>query len=197
MAGVIFMTLALLPERYAAVGRVLLAPAHRDIGPFVVKAATFDMSVGGEPGSRVLTIEHWAPEPRGAADAVNAFLQRGLTDEMTVIDSAAVPYSPVGPARSLRLLYGVLGLALLAGNFLFRGSRKRAFDRNLVRHALRFAKHGEKTLLVETGGRIVLARGPDAGARLKVLATFLGGSLIVARTVAVPRRRSAKNVANS
>jgi hypothetical protein len=196
MAGVILVTFALAPVRYAAVGRVLLAPAHGDIGPFVVKAATFDMSVSGEPGSRVLAIEHWAPEPRAAADAVNAFLGARLTADMTVIDAATVPYAPVGPGRSLRMLYGILGPVLLL--FPFLKNRKLSLpDRSIVRHALRFAKNGEKTLLVETEGRLMLAREPDADTRFKVLATFLGGSLIVARTVADPRRRGAKNVANS
>ena len=197
MVSVIFLTLAFLPERYAAVARVLLPPAHSDIGPFVVKAATFDMSVSGEPGSRVLAIEHWAPEPRAAADAVNAFIGSQLTAEMTVIDAAPVPYAPVGPGKSLRTFYAVFGFVLFALNFSFRKPRPKIFDRSLVRHALRFARHGEKTLLVETGGRLVLARELDAGARLKILATFFGGSLVLARTVAVPRRRSAKNVANS
>jgi len=197
MAGVIFLTLALLPARYAAVGRVLLAPAHSDIGPFVVKAATFDMSVSGEPGSRVLAIEHWAPEPHAAADAVNAFLGTRLTADMTVIDAAAVPYAPVGPGYYLRLMYGLLGLLVLSMTFYWRGEKLVAPDRSIVRHALRFAKSGEKTLLVETGGRLVLARELDEGMRFKVLATFLGGSLILARTVAAPRRLGAKTVANS
>lgn len=196
MVGVIFLTLALLPERYAAVARVLLPPAHSDIGPFVVKAATFDMSVSAEPGSRVLAIEHWAPEPRAAADAVNAFIARQLTAEMTVIDAAPVPYAPVGPGRFLRMLYALLASVVMV--VLFLKSRKLSLpDRSIVRHALRFARSGERTMLVETGGRLVLAREPDADTRFQVLATFFGGSLIVARTVAVPRRRGAKNVANS
>jgi len=196
MASVIFLTLALFPARYAAVGRVLLAPAHGDIGPFVVKAATFDMSVSGEPGSRVLAIEHWAPEPGAAADAVNAFLGAHLTADMTVIDQASVPYSPVGPNRFLRMVWGSLGLMLLL--FLFvRSGKLSPPDRSIVRHALRFAKSGERTLLLENGGRLVLARELDAGTRLKILATFFGGSLVVARTVADPRRRIAKTVANS
>ena len=70
-------------------------------------------------------------------------------------------------------------------------------DRSIVRHALRFAKSGERTLLLENGGRLVLARELDAGTRFKILATFFGGSLVVARTVADPRRRGAKTVANS
>ena len=197
MAGVIFLTLALFPVRYAAVGRVLLAPAHSDIGLFVVKAATFDMSVSGEPGSRVLAIEHWAPEPRAAADAVNAFLGAHLTADMTVIDAAAVPYSQVGPGTTLRFGYGLLGLLLLGMIFYRKAERRGVLDRPIVRHALRFARSGERTLLVETAGRLVLARELDADARFKILATFLGGSLVVARTVAAPRRRSAKDVANS
>ena len=196
MGGVIFLTFAFLPVRYAAVGRVLLAPAHNDIGPFVVKAATFDMSVSGEPGSRVLAIEHWAPEPRAAADAVNAFLGARLSSDMTVIDRAAVPYAPVGPGRLLKTAYGFLGLVLLS--FLFLRTRKLSLaDRSIVRHALRFARSGERTLLVETHGRLVLARELDADARFKIVATFLGGALILARTVAEPRRRSANSVANS
>jgi uncharacterized protein involved in exopolysaccharide biosynthesis len=197
MAGVIFLTLALLPVRYAATGRVLLAPAHGDIGPFVVKAATFDMSVSGEPGSRVLTIEHWAPEPRAAADAVNAFLDTQLTAEMTLIDPAALPYAPIGPTRNLRLVYLVFAVFAFAGVFFLRKPRLHSADRSLVRHALRFAKSGERALLLESGGRLVLARELEAGTRLRILATFFGGSLVVARTVADPRRRTAKTVANS
>src|SRR5262245_22881705 len=74
ISAVVFMTLAFAPVRYAAVARVLLPQAHSDIGPFVVRAATFDMSVSGELGSRIIAIEHWSEQPQAAAAAVNAFL---------------------------------------------------------------------------------------------------------------------------
>src|SRR5258708_34864217 len=106
--GVIFLTLALLPARYAAVARVLLPQAHGEIGSFVVKAATFDMSVSGEPGSRVLAIEHWDADPQAAADAVNMFLRARLADDMVVIDEAAVPFAPVGPGKRARLAWGAV-----------------------------------------------------------------------------------------
>jgi len=75
VASVALLTLAFMPVRYAAVARVLLPPAHPYIGPFVGKAPTHDMSVSGEPGSRVLAIEHWGHEPHAAAAAVNSFLR--------------------------------------------------------------------------------------------------------------------------
>jgi hypothetical protein len=189
--SVIFVTLAFAPVRYAATARVLLPEAHSDIGLFVVKAAGFDMSVSGEPGSRVLEIGHWDREPHAAAQAVNEFLRTHLTAGMTVIDEAAVPYRPVGPDKQARLGFGFLAVLFLAG-MLFRKKSKPNPDRSLVRHALRFARHGEQTVLVETQGRLVLSHASSP--EYRILARLLGGALIVARlesrSVAVPRRRA-------
>ena len=203
-AGVIFLTAAFLPVRYVAVARVLLPPAPLAIGPFVVKAATFDMSVSGEQGSRVLAIEHWGAEPRAAAAAVNAFLRTQLADGITVIDEAGVPFEQVGPGTQKKVAMGWLGVMLLVLAWVKKKKAKPS-DRSLVRHALRFAQHGEKTLLIDTGEklRVVLSREAAAAARpqLKILARLAGGALVVARlegrTVACARRRGGKSVANS
>src|SRR3954468_18816784 len=204
MAGAIFLALAFMPVRYVAVARVLLPPAHTYIGPFVVKAAVHDISVSGEPGSRGLAIEHWDHDPHAAALAVNSFLRKQLGEGMSVIDEAPVPFTPIGPGRSMRVVYGFFGLLCLA--FLIRSLQKAPPpERALVRHALRFARNGEKAMLIDTGGRmrVVLSRAPKLGKapELRVLATLAGGALIVARlergSVAPRRRRSAKTVANS
>src|SRR5947207_3109790 len=136
IAAVIFMTIALAPARYAAIARVLLPQAHYDIGPFVVKAATLDMSIGGEPGSRILSIEHWDADPQAAAAAVNAFLHERLPAELTVVDAAAVPYRPVGPTKGTRAILGLLAFGFFTAIFLFK-KPKPVSDRSLVRHALR------------------------------------------------------------
>lgn len=204
LAAVVFLTLALAPVRYAAVARVLLPPGRSDIGPFVVKAATFDMSVSGEPGSRVLAIEHWGVEPRAAADAVNAFVASRLEEGMTLIDEAPVPFTQVGPGTGLRLVYGFLAAALLAGCFV-RTKKTFPSERSLIRHALRFVRNGEKAMLIDTGEemRVVLSReaAQPAAPQLRILATFAGGRLVVARverkSVAWPRRAASRSVANS
>ena len=203
IAGVIFTTLALAPVRYAAIARVLLPQAYGDIGPFVVKAAVLDMSVSGEPGSRILSIEHWDADPQEAAAAVNAFLRDRLPADLTVVDQAAVPYRPIGPGKAMRLVYGVLAVLFFTAMFFRRRAQPRS-DRPLVRHALRFARSGEKTVLVEANGRLMLSRNAfseSANPEYRILATLLGGALIIARqesrAVAVARRRSAGTVVNS
>jgi hypothetical protein len=101
-----------------------------------------------------------------------------------VILPLAVAAAVVGAAL---LLNGILpGAALLAGApLLLARRRKRAgpLDRSAVRLALRLAKVGQRTLLVETGSRVRVVRMQDAadGPRLQYIAALANGALILAR----------------
>ncbi len=85
------------------------------------------------------------------------------------------------------LLNGVLGgAALFAGLpllFFGRKGRDGPADRSAVRLALRLAKLGQRTLLVETGARVRVVTLQEAaqGPRLQYVAALAGGALILAR----------------
>src|SRR6185295_9851926 len=67
LGALLFAMAALVPSRYVAVARVLTPPMPFDAGPLAARASSQDISVSGERGSRVLSLEHTAPEPRAAA----------------------------------------------------------------------------------------------------------------------------------
>jgi len=108
-------------------------------------------------------------------------------DGMLVIDEASVPFAPRGPGPPMRVALGVAALLLLAFPiFIFRSkSRSQAPDRSVVRHAIRFAQLGQKTLLVDTGTRFRVVLSDEAAAalapELEILARLAGGALLVAR----------------
>lgn len=86
------------------------------------------------------------------------------------------------------LLNGVLaGAALFAGLPLLLLGRKAGRDgpgdRSAVRLALRLAKLGQRTMLVESGARVRVVTLKEAaqGPRLQYVAALAGGALILAR----------------
>jgi hypothetical protein len=85
------------------------------------------------------------------------------------------------------LLNGVLGgAALFAGlPLLFFGRKRRdgPIDRSAVRLALRLARLGQRTMLVETGARVRVVTLQEAaqGPQLQYVAALAGGALILAR----------------
>ena len=106
---------------------------------------------------------------------------------MLVLDEASVPFAPQGPGPHMRMALGAAGLLLLVFPiFILKSkSRSRAPDRSVVRHALRFAQLGQKTLLVDTGSKFRVVLSDEAAAalepELKILASLAGGALLVAR----------------
>jgi hypothetical protein len=190
VAAVLLLAGALLPVRYAATARVLTPPPPFDSAGFAAKAAAYDVTVGAEGASRVLSVQRVAADPARAAATVNAFLRAHASAGMLVIDEASMPFAPRGPGPQMRAALAVTGLLLLF--FIFKTrlkSKKRseAPDRSVVRHALRFAQLGQKTLLVDTGTKFRVVLSGDAaaalGPELKILASLAGGALIVARTL--------------
>lgn len=105
---------------------------------------------------------------------------------LTVILPVAIGAAILGAAL---LLNGVLpGAALLcapaASLLLARRAGARApLDRSAVRLALRLAKLGQRTLLVEAGARVRVVRMQEAaaGPRLQYVAALANGALILAR----------------
>ena len=179
---------ALLPVRYEATARVLLPRPPFDAATFADKAAAYGMTVDAGSRSRVLSLHHVAADPARAATAVNAFLREHVAEGMLVIDEAGVPFVPDGPGPAMRAGLGAAGLALLVLPilvFLKLKNGNRAPDRAVVRHALRFAQLGQKTLLVDTGTELRVVLSGDAaaalGPELEILASLAGGALTVAR----------------
>jgi hypothetical protein len=180
LGALFFAVAALVPSRYVAVARVLTPPLPFDASALAVRAATQDISVSGERGSRVLSLEHTATEPRAAAAQLNGFLERGLSGEIVVIDRAGVPFRPLGPGRAL--LWGMALLLACSGLLLLR--RRRAVslaDRALVRLAITVAKLGNRALLIDTGGkfRLVLSREVSAGLQFEIIGQR--GTLVLGR----------------
>jgi hypothetical protein len=189
-AAAVLLAAALVPARYAATARVLSPRPPFDPAAFAAKAVAYDLAVGAESGSRVLSVQRVGADPARAAAAVNAFLRAHASEGMLVIDEASVPFAPRGPGAQMRTALGVVGLLFLVFPVLviFKlKSRSKAPDRSVVRHALRFAQLGQKTLLVDTGTkfRVVLSSEAAAALRpeLEILARLAGGALIVARTL--------------
>jgi len=178
---------ALLPARYAATARVLLPRPPFDSSAFVAKAEAYGMTAGAEAGSRVLRVQHVAADPARAAAAANEFLRAHASKGMLVLDEASVPFAPQGPGPQMRMALGVTGLLLLVLPILVLKSKStsKGPDRSVVRHALRFARLGQRTLLVDTGTKFRVVLSNDAAAALepdlKILASLAGGALIVAR----------------
>jgi hypothetical protein len=178
---------ALLPVRYTATARVLLPRQPFDSAAFVAKATAYDMAAGAQAGSRVLSVRHVAADPAVAAAAVNAFLHAHAAEGMLVLDEASVPFAPRGPGPRMRFALAAAGLLLLVlPPFIFRSRRRSpAPDRSVVRHAIRLAQLGQKTLLVDTGTKFRVVLSDAAAAALepeiKILASLAGGALRVAR----------------
>jgi hypothetical protein len=192
LVAAVLLAAAMLPERYAATARVLAPPPPFDPAAFAAKAAGFDMTVGAHSGSRILSVQHAGADPRRAASAVNAFLRARAADGMLVIDEAPVPFAPQGPGLRMRAALGAAGLLLLVLPIFILTSRSEstAPERSLVRYAIRLAQLGQKTLLVDTGGRFRVVLSGEAaaalGPELKILAQLAGGTLVVARQLPSP-----------
>lgn len=99
--------------------------------------------------------------------------------------SLAVAASVLGAALVLNGV--VAGATLFAGVplLLLLGRKRRSgpADRSAVRLALRLAKLGQRTLLVESGAGMRVVRPQDAGerAQLQFVAAQANGALILAR----------------
>jgi hypothetical protein len=112
-------------------------------------------------------------------------LQRSSPDmRPPVIFSVAVGASILGAALVLNGV--VAGAALLAGLPLLLLRRRRRdgpVDRSAVRLALRLAKLGQRTLLVESGSGMRVVRPQDAshGPQLQFIGAKANGALILAR----------------
>jgi len=181
LGALLFAMAALVPSRYVAVARVLTPPMPFDAGPLAARASSQDISVSGERGSRVLSLEHSAPEPRAAAAALNRFLERGLGGgEIVVVDWAGVPYAPLWPAPGL--LWGLAALLAAGGALALKRRRVVPFaDRALVRLAITVARLGNRALLIDTGAgfRLVLSRDVSAELRFEIVAHR--GPLVLAK----------------
>jgi hypothetical protein len=181
---------ALLPVRYEATARVLVPRPPFDAAAFADKAAAYGMTIGAESRSRVLSLHHAAADPARAAAAVNAFLQAHAPEGMLVVDEASVPFVSGERGPRMRAILGGAGLLFLILPillFLKRKTAGKAPERAVVQYALRFAQHGQKTLIVDTGTRFRVVLSGDAAAalepRLEILASLAGGALTVARTL--------------
>ena len=101
-----------------------------------------------------------------------------------VILSLAVGAAILGSALVLNGVFA--GAALFAGLpvlLLRRRRRDGPVDRSAVRLALRLAKLGQRTLLVESGQRMRVVRPQDAaqGPQLQFIGAHANGALILAR----------------
>ena len=178
---------ALLPERYASTARVLAPPPPFDPAAFAAKAQAFDMTVGAQAGSRVLSVQHIDDDRARAASAVNAFLRECAANGMLIIDEASVPFAPRSPRPWIRAALAAAGLLVFALPIFILKSKGagKAPPRSLVRHAIRLAQLGQKTLLVDTGSRFRVVLSEEAAAalspKLKILTKLAGGALVVAR----------------
>jgi hypothetical protein len=161
LAAVLLASTA-LPRPYAATARLLLPAQPIDLGPFVVRAAAYDVLVSAERDSRILSVQHLSPDPRSAAAVVNGFVRSHAEKGMVLIDEASVPYEAVGPGLGLLLAAGaVVGLALGFALAVLRERRRAPIaakrpsfpmlmspERIRVRQAIMFARWGTRTLLV-------------------------------------------------
>jgi hypothetical protein len=101
-----------------------------------------------------------------------------------VILSVAVGASILGAALVLNgVVPGAILFAGLPFLLLRRKRRSGPVDRSAVRLALRLAKLGQRTMLVESGARMRVVRPQDAatGPQLQFIAAQANGALILAR----------------
>jgi polysaccharide biosynthesis transport protein len=142
----------LLPKQYAASasfiagseaagGREVLA--SRAVAMKVAQNLSVDaypeqllrgLNVAAERGSSVVRVVYTSADPGFAAAAANAFVRAYAGRNLTVLDEASVPRSPVSPDLRLNLALGAAaGLALGVMLSLLGGRRRLRGDGELVR----------------------------------------------------------------
>jgi hypothetical protein len=189
---------ALRPPRYVATARVLVPPRAEQTALFKL-APALGVTVSAARGSRLIVVENESADPSAAVAALSDALRAHAGDAI-VIDApraAAKPLAFEGVVQAALVaaalsLFGACFLLGSRGTHIAKGmtqaSHRNPPDRSAVRLALRLARYGQRTLLVDNGNGVRLVRIDEAaaGPKLDYVAALVGGALILARQSALP-----------